>query len=206
MNKNPFTTRIKAFLYVQIAILTMGTGVATAQIADAIQRFDDRAIANLAKTRTPQRTELFLFLSHSAPYTELALPTGLFIGGAIANDKGMRENAAYIASSAAINLGLTLLIKQFEKRRRPYIRNLEFIPVYKETYYSFPSGHASSSFSAATALSMAYPKWYVIAPSFLWAGSVSYSRVYLGVHYPSDIVGGAMLGTATSLSMSFMKN
>jgi undecaprenyl-diphosphatase len=48
-------------------------------------------------------------------------------------------------------------------------------------------------------LSRSYPKWYIAAPAYLWAGSVGYSRMYLGVHYPSDVFGGAVLGTTTSL-------
>jgi undecaprenyl-diphosphatase len=71
--------------------------------------------------------------------------------------------------------------------------------------YSFPSGHTSSSFSAVTALSRAYPKWYVIAPSFLWAASVGYSRMYLGVHYPTDVTAGAVLGVGTSFAMGWLR-
>ena len=47
----------------------------------------------------------------------------------------------------------------------------------------------------ATALTLSYPKWYVIAPSYLLAVSVAYSRINLGVHYFSDVLGGAALGT-----------
>jgi len=52
---------------------------------------------------------------------------------------------------------------------------------------------------------MAYSKWYVIAPSLLFAGSVGYSRMYLGVHYPTDVATGAALGTSTALGLQFMK-
>ena len=62
-----------------------------------------------------------------------------------------------------------------------------------------PSGHTSTVFAAATSVSILYPKWYVIAPSYLFAASVGYSRMYLGVHYPSDVLIGAIIGTASSL-------
>jgi membrane-associated phospholipid phosphatase len=45
----------------------------------------------------------------------------------------------------------------------------------------------------------------VIAPSFLWAGTISYSRMYLGVHYPTDVATGAVLGAGTAAALSFMK-
>ena len=47
-------------------------------------------------------------------------------------------------------------------------------------------------------LSLIYPKWYVIAPAFTWAGLVGYSRVYLGVHYTSDVLAGAVLGSGSA--------
>ena len=59
---------------------------------------------------------------------------------------------------------------------------------------SFPSGHTSSAFATATSLSLAYPEWYVIVPSFAYAGTVAYSRMHLGVHYPSDVAAGALIG------------
>jgi membrane-associated phospholipid phosphatase len=50
----------------------------------------------------------------------------------------------------------------------------------------------------AGSLSLAYSKWYVILPSYLYASTVAYSRMDLGVHYPSDVVTGALIGTGTA--------
>jgi undecaprenyl-diphosphatase len=98
-----------------------------------------------------------------------------------------------------------MLIKHVVKRRRPFIQNIDITPVYRAGGTSFPSGHTSSTFASATALSMAYPKWYVIVPSYLWASSVGYSRMYLGVHYPSDVGAGMLLGAGSAVSLSFLK-
>ena len=71
--------------------------------------------------------------------------------------------------------------------------------VHSPTDPSFPSGHATTSFAAATVLSFALPR---LAP--LWiilACGIAFSRVYVGVHYPLDIVGGAILGIAIALLM-----
>lgn len=61
-----------------------------------------------------------------------------------------------------------------------------------------PSGHTSTAFATATSLSLAYPKWYVVAPSFVWAGAIGYSRMHLGVHYPSDVLAGAIVGSGSA--------
>jgi undecaprenyl-diphosphatase len=67
---------------------------------------------------------------------------------------------------------------------------------------SFPSGHAATSFAAATILAFAFPR---VAPLFyILASAVGFSRVYLGVHYPLDIVGGAVLGTLIALALRFL--
>ncbi|MEO6304381.1 MAG: phosphatase PAP2 family protein, partial [Bacteroidia bacterium] len=64
--------------------------------------------------------------------------------------------------------------------------------------FSFPSGHTNAAFCTATSLSLTFQKWYVIVPSYAWACAVGYSRMHLGVHYPTDVLGGIIVGTGCS--------
>ncbi len=193
-----YTKRLLFFCFI---IIGLNTGFAQSRL----QQWDDKIMINLAEHRTEEKTGVLLFLSNTYRYGDVGIPAGLLIGGIVGNDRQMRENALYVASSTAISYGLTELLKLIVKRPRPYIQNIRIVPVYRAMGTSFPSGHTSSTIATATALSMAYPKWYVIAPAFLWAGSVSYSRMYLGVHYPTDVTGGALLGAGTAASLSFMR-
>jgi membrane-associated phospholipid phosphatase len=135
----------------------------------------------------------------------IGVPVALLAGGVISNDKEMRQNALYVASASAVNVLATLFLKKVIKRPRPFNGLVKINAVYQPSHYSFPSGHTSTAFTTATALSHAYPKWYVIAPAYLWAGSVSFSRLYLGVHYPTDVAAGALLGTGSAFSMGFIR-
>ncbi|MBB6270987.1 undecaprenyl-diphosphatase [Pedobacter cryoconitis] len=170
-----------------------------------IQKLDNRIMIDLSEHRTEQKTSFFMFLSKYNNLVNVAIPAGIFAAGVIDNDKGTRQNALYIASSSAVNILLTMVTKKLVKRPRPFLGQVKISAVYYPGQTSFPSGHTSSSFATATALSQVYHKWYVIAPAYLWAGSMGYSRMYLGVHYPSDVAAGALIGTGSALSMKFIR-
>lgn len=101
--------------------------------------------------------------------------------------------------------GLVLGLKHLVGRPRPFVtralrsRTSHYGPSKGEKYQSFPSGHAALSAAIATSLGLNHPRWYVIGPGAAWAAGVSLSRLYLGVHYPSDVVVGAALGVGVAV-------
>lgn len=170
-----------------------------------IQKLDERTLEYLAAHRTIQQTKFWSFIANSNNYVNTAVPVGLLTIGWIKDDQEMRQNALYVATSTATTAILNVVLKKIFRRPRPFVKNIQFNAVYHPSSFSFPSGHSSSAFSTAVSLSRAYPKWYVIAPAMLWAGSVGYSRMYLGVHYPSDVFTGAALGTGSAFAFDFLR-
>ena len=128
-----------------------------------------------------------------------AVPAATWVATAITPDNAqLKQVATATTISFATAFAITEFVKHSVRRPRPYDGYIgDLIPVKKTIGYSFPSGHTSLTFSVATSLSLSYPKWYVIAPSMLWASSVAFSRLYLGVHYPTDVFTGMIVGAAS---------
>ena len=109
--------------------------------------------------------------------------------------KKTRKVGAMCAISLIFSFIFTnLLIKPFVARVRPYevIEGLAIL-IAKPHDFSFPSGHSSASFAVAWIMFRKLPKRFGI-PALLYACLMAFSRLYVGVHYPTDVIGGIVLG------------
>ena len=96
------------------------------------------------------------------------------------------------------------ILKNLFDRPRPFQEIIAVIPlIRKPMSYSFPSGHTSSSFAAALIYYRMLPKRYGI-PTLILAGMIGFSRVYLGVHYPSDVLGGIVVAIIGSMAAYYV--
>jgi membrane-associated phospholipid phosphatase len=127
-----------------------------------------------------------------------ALPAGQLIYGFAVSDTVSVRNGIQTIAGLALTTGITYGLKYSIQRERPYDTYPDIVPHKMEDSYSMPSGHTSLAFSLATSAGLQYRKWYVIAPAYVYACAVGYSRIYLGVHYPSDILVGAAFGAGSA--------
>jgi membrane-associated phospholipid phosphatase len=161
------------------------------------QNIDIKILRAINSPETLPSDGFFRVVSNSNIYVITGVPVTMAIVGFAEHDDELLRNACVIAAGTAIDYGITAALKYSVKRERPFVTYPDIINKSGKPTEdpSFPSGHTSTAFATATALSLEYPKWYVIAPSYVYAGTVAYSRMYLGVHYPSDVLVGALIGT-----------
>jgi membrane-associated phospholipid phosphatase len=137
-------------------------------------------------------------ISQSVIVFNVAAPLSVFSAGVIRHDKQLKIDAAYMVGGYIVSTVVTQGLKVITKRPRPYITYPDIVQRTKADGYSMPSGHTSSAFCTATSLSLLFPKWYVIAPCYLYAATVGYARMYQGVHYPTDVIVGAIVGAGSA--------
>ena len=119
-----------------------------------------------------------------------ALWIALALGGALAYPE-RRGRWLAAAGTVPLTLGLNYLVKRAVRRERPQIDGLDAVGRIP-TSLSFPSAHAATSFAAAVRIGALVPR--ARAPLFAAAALMALTRPYLGVHYPADIVAGALVG------------
>jgi len=110
---------------------------------------------------------------------------------------------------------LSVLVKDAVHRLRPshnpLINNVIHIVKepggneYRAGTYGFVSSHAANTFAVATFVSMFFVRRWLTIAIFIWAAVVSFSRIYLGVHYPLDVIGGALIGLAAGSLMFYVE-
>jgi undecaprenyl-diphosphatase len=117
----------------------------------------------------------------------------------LGGSRGRRAAADGLASVALTSTVVNLMLKPLAGRRRPS-HDAYGVPVAREVAMprstSSPAGHAASAFAFATAAGAASPR--IAAPLTALAALVAYSRVHTGVHYPLDVIAGAVTGVAAA--------
>lgn len=170
------------------------------RLSRALRRLDHETYLRVARTQFPQPADRLLrdltdVASHSVLWLGLAGLMGAS-GRISLRRAGLRGLLAIGIASPLVNVG----IKGLAGRRRPLN---DLVPIGRRavmpTSSSFPSGHSASAAAFATAVAMEAPAPVTVSAAVL-AGLVGFSRVYVGVHYPADVLAGAAIGVGAGLA------
>ena len=166
-------------------------------LADA-ERVDRAVYRAVAATPTPMLDAAMRRLSHAADYSKLSIASSAILA-AVGGATGRRAAASGLACVATTSAAVNIVVKPLARRRRPN-RAQNQVPAARRvampTSASFPSGHTAAAVAFASGAGRVAPLSSV--PLHGLAAVVGYSRVHTGVHYPGDVVAGALIGAVVA--------
>jgi membrane-associated phospholipid phosphatase len=163
----------------------------------------DRAVYDaIAQTPTPRMDGVMRRVSTAANHSRISMTVAAVLA-ATGGARGRRAAASGLISVAATSAIVNLVVKPLGRRRRPVRAETEITAgreVEMPRSRSFPSGHAAAAAAFATGAARELPQARL--PLDTLAALVGYSRVHTGVHYPGDVIAGALLGGAIAEATS----
>jgi membrane-associated phospholipid phosphatase len=206
--KHPHKSKLIQLIIYFISLLTalpiFSQDTSLINLKNSSENTDVKIFRCINNNRTDFLDKSLTITDKSVLPAAIILPAAMIIYGR-ANDKPYEENSGLLlALSEAVNFGLTFGIKNIVKRERPYetLGNVNYKNVSVKDKYSFPSNHTSTAFTIATTFALrysGYPQIYV--PMYLWGTIAGYGRIYWGMHYPSDVLGGAIIGSLSAITV-----
>ena len=152
----------------------------------------------------PYSVDVLRVVSYATTYISIATVL-IVLGIAILKKSKFLRNKFFILASVLIGvLILSQGLKFVIYRDRPFTTHPFIEKLSDGGGSSFPSGHTLEAFAMATALSILFRKKKIMIPVIVWAILVGYSRMALGVHYPSDVLGGIIIGMALGCSVPWI--
>ena len=208
------TKKRERFFTWRDAALLEGFVIATVSAAPLDRRFAERL-------QTPSVQENRFLEDASTVVEQITDPGSMIIGlglysfGRLAHKPKVADLGLHGTEALVIGGQMALLMKGMAGRARPYVNtqdphNYQFMRGFKEStdYKSFPSGHATSAFAAAAAVTSEAKRWWGtkggwIVGSVLYTGAaaVAWSRMYDNKHWATDVLTGAAIGTFTGLKV-----
>ena len=164
---------------------------------DAIINFDTESLLWIQETlRFPFLNPVMIFITSIGNYAFVWIVISVSL---VIPQKTRKIGIMSLVALLVSFLLNNLILKDVVGRIRPYevISGLELL-VNPATDLSFPSGHAGNSFAVAVVLFQKLPRKYGI-PALVLASLIGISRLYIGIHYPTDVLAGAVIGTLIAI-------
>lgn len=172
--------------------------------AEDPENLDIKIFRSINNLRNPFLDEIIYYSDIACLPICLSTPLIMLTSSKLNNNYYNESSAVLLTLSEFSTITTTFILKDLVKRERPY-RKLNNVKHSKKDEmfldpYSFPSGHSALSFCMATSLSLRYSdKPFLIAGLYTYSTLVAFGRVYIGVHYPSDVLAGMIIGTGSAI-------
>ncbi len=189
-----FSHPLSKFLFLYLVMLLLGMA-----IVHGLPQLD--FIAAWQEPENKITVRIYQFISDSISFISFGIPVIIAIVRELKAGESKKQSRLaflYVLLSIAIAGLISYLLKKTFTEPRPYEVDARIMQLSVGGGYSFPSGHTTEAFASATALALLFPRWFVLLPVFTWASLVALSRIYLGVHYPFDILAGMFIGSSVA--------
>ena len=167
-------------------------------LLDYIQNTD----AQIVKMINPDQWSISVGINQIISDNEKALalwiPCLILLMACYQRNKIMLINSFCVWLSFILARDMAIDLKALFARPRPFMTYPEIVQYSQVWNDSFPSGHTSEAFAVALACCVIFSQSWIRWPLLCWALAVAFSRIYLGVHYPSDILGGVMVAALSA--------
>ncbi|MCX6267437.1 MAG: phosphatase PAP2 family protein [Bacteroidetes bacterium] len=157
--------------------------------------FDITLLTWLHNHLIPRSVPVLQFISDTTTYVSLAMALMVGISSLLKKSRVLLMQFFILVAVLLIVLVVTQGLKGLIDRDRPFTTYPDIEKLSSGGDSSFPSGHTLEAFAMAAAISLLFAGKKIFIPVYLWAILVAYSRMALGVHYPSDVLAGIMIGT-----------
>lgn len=161
---------------------------------------DRRVLEWINHNRFEPLDNVFIWITDTAYLVALLIALLILIIGFRNKDVVQKWKGWQLLFAFAINSVIVNILKYTVNRERPFVHDNLIEKLSTGGSPSFPSGHTADAFVIAVYFSLLYPrKWWAQFLIWLWAIAVAYSRMVLGVHYPSDVLGSMFVGTIIAI-------
>ncbi len=156
-----------------------------------LQRIDDRVLERILKIHRPALDKTMILFSKAGTFGTIWWFVCLLF---LMTPRWRLTGFNFVFSLCIAHLMGQIIIKNIVKRKRPcHLLDDDDLIVDRPRYYSFPSGHTAASF-AMVGVALLRCQFITLLPILIIASIISFSRIYLRVHYLTDVVAGAVLG------------
>jgi undecaprenyl-diphosphatase len=168
-----------------------------------LENVDVQILEFINHNRFTPLDQFFILVTHVATVITYSFPIILILYSIFKHRFLLQRKSWLILISMTINSAIIDIIKNYVKRPRPFITHPSIHNLIQVSTSSFPSGHTAEVFMLATSFTLLFSsdKWWVVA-AWIWAVVVAYTRMALGVHYPSDELGSIII----SVCLAFIIN